>query len=134
MITVRRVGEVTQLKMARTVLGWPLYAVCAYFVDGLLLDTGPPAVQRELRGVLADLPVHVAVNTHAHEDHVGNNALLAERGVTPFAHPLAIPLIAAPPHLQLYRQIVWGVPVPAAARPVPEELATPRYRFRVLHT
>ena len=134
MITVRRVGEVTQLKMARTVLGWPLYAVCAYFVDGLLLDTGPPAVQRELRGVLADLPVHVAVNTHAHEDHVGNNALLAERGVTPFAHPLAIPLIAAPPHLQLYRQIVWGVPVPAAARPVPEDLATPRYRFRVLHT
>lgn len=53
----------------------------AYVLDGLLIDTGPPVVGPQLRRLLADLDLLQVVNTHAHEDHVGNNELL--RGPCP---------------------------------------------------
>ena len=134
MIQIRRFGDVTQLRMARTVFGRPLYVACAYFVDGLLLDTGPPIVAHELRRLIAGMEVHQAVNTHAHEDHVGNNPVLQEIGIVPLAHPLALPLIAHPPVQQLYRRVVWGAHPPGSAKPLGDEIATRRFHFRIIHT
>jgi len=133
-IRVRRYGEIVQLAMARTILGRPLFVVCAYAVDGLLWDTGPPAITAEFRRRLADLEIRQAVLSHAHEDHVGSNGVLAARGIVPRAHALALPALAHPPRLQLYRRIVWGIPAPSTAAVVEPDVATPRYHFRVLHT
>lgn len=73
MIRIRRAGDITQLAMARTVAGRPLYIACAYYLDGLLLDTGPPATAGELAQLFSTLDVRQVVLTHAHEDHAGGN-------------------------------------------------------------
>lgn len=134
MIHIQRFGDVAQLRMGRTVLGRPLYIACAYFVDGLLLDNGPPAVDRELRHLLSKMGIRNAVITHAHEDHVGNNMLLERLGIVPLAHPLALPLLSQPPYQHLYRRVVWGRQSPSTAQPLTNEIATRRYHFQVLHT
>lgn len=61
MIRIRRAGDVTQLAMARTVFGRPLYVACAYYIDGLLLDNGPSIVEGEFARLFAQLEVRQAV-------------------------------------------------------------------------
>jgi len=134
MIRTRRLGDVTQLAMARTVLGRPLYIACAYYLDGLLLDDGPPVTAGELAHLLSDLDVRQAVLTHAHEDHAGANPLLLSRGITPLAHPLALDALAHPPHQRPYQRFVWGRHPVSSAIPIGDEILTPHHRFRVLHT
>lgn len=134
MIRVRRFGDVTQLAMARTVLGRPLYVACAYYLDGLLLDDGPPITSAELLRVLSGLEVRQAALTHAHEDHAGATHLLRSRGITPLAHPLALDVLAHPPRQRPYQWITWGRQPASSALPIGDELATRTHRFRVLHT
>lgn len=134
MIRIYRVGDVTQLAMARTVFGRPLYVACAYYIDGLLLDNGPSIVEGEFARLFAQMDVRQAVLSHAHEDHAGNNPFLVARGLVPQAHPLALRVLAHPPHQRPYQWIVWGRHPASSAAPVGEELATRRYRFRVVHT
>lgn len=134
MIRLRRVGDVTQLAMARTVLGRPLYVACAYYVDGLLVDNGPPVTQGELAQLLAQMEVRHAVLTHAHEDHAGANPVLQSRGITPLAHPLSLDALAHPPHQRPYQWLVWGRHPASSAIPLGEEVRTRAYHFRVIHT
>ncbi len=134
MVRVRRIGDVVQFTMGRIVLGQPLYLVAAYYADGLLVDTGPPAVAREFARAVAGLPLSSVILTHAHEDHAGNSPLLAARGLQPLAHPLALPLLRHPPRQYVYQRAVWGRQPPSDAAPAPAEIATPRLRLRVLHT
>lgn len=134
MIRIRRAGDVTQLAMARTVFGRPLYVACAYYVDGLLLDDGPPVTAPELSRILVGLDVRQAILTHAHEDHAGATPLLERRGITPLAHPLALGILAHPPHQRPYQWITWGRQPVSRAAAIGEEVATRQYRFRVLHT
>ena len=55
----------------------------------LLIDNGLGAITDSLvetANALAGRPVDFVVNTHAHGDHVGSNAALADNGATVFAH------------------------------------------------
>jgi glyoxylase-like metal-dependent hydrolase (beta-lactamase superfamily II) len=136
MVRVRAVGPVTQFRMARTVAGRPLYWVCAYWVDGLLIDTGCAHTAAEFVAALGGYRIEWIVNTHHHEDHVGGNAAVAALvGVPVRIHPLGIHRLRHPePHLPFYRQVVWGVPPPTDPQPLGEEIRTERYAFRVIHT
>ncbi len=140
LIDCRRHHEVTQFVMGRVVDGRPVYTMACYYVDGLLIDTGPVHVAGEIPAAFAEFPVHTIVNTHHHEDHIGNNAVFQEKlGVGPaLAHEKAVPRIVDPRiwtgRLQPYQHFVWGAPPPSAARPIGEEVRTESYTFRVLHT
>lgn len=132
---VRRHGPVTEFLMGPTVFGRPAMPFRCYLVDGLLIDTGPPNQAPDVARLLREFPVRQVVNTHHHEDHAGNNALItATTGITPRAHALAVPLLAALPPIQLYRRLTWGEARDAVARPLGDVLETERYAFRVLHT
>lgn len=134
MLQVTRIGHVVRLRMGRTVFGRPLYVACAYYVDGLLIDTGPPVSGPELRRFVHSLDIHQVALTHAHEDHVGNAPVLRERGLTPQAHPLGLPSIARPPAQRIYQRVVWGVQLASSARPLEDELVTRHLAFKVIHT
>lgn len=134
MIRLRRAGPVTQIAMARAVLGRPLYVVCAYYLDGLLVDTGPPATSRELDRLLNQMDVRDVVLSHAHEDHTGANRLLQVRGLTPLAHPLALDVLAHPPSQRPYQRITWGRQAASTAKPIGEEIATRDFHFRIVPT
>jgi len=129
-------GEVRYFRMARTVLGRAVYWTGVYLVDGLLVDSGPPNLARDVRRLVGELGVRQCVTTHHHEDHSGNHGLLArELHITPLAHPSAVARLAEPEgRPQLYRRVAWGARPPVSVAPLAEQLETPHFRFQVIHT
>jgi ribonuclease/clavin/mitogillin len=94
------------------------YTVSAYLVRGVLVDTGFPHAGGELAALIDRVPVRGAIVTHAHEDHAGNVALLAARGVPILAGAETLARLQGRPAVPLYRRVVWGRP---AALPSPIE-------------
>ena len=70
-------GEVIRLRVARKLVGRSAYFTAAYWVDGLLVDTGCAHTARQLSQAVKDWHVTQIVNTHSHEDHIGANAAVA---------------------------------------------------------
>ena len=136
MIERQDFGEVVKLKMSRDVPGPIRYHTSCYWVDGLLIDTGCAHCSREFGRATADLPLSQVVNTHCHEDHIGNNRQCQDRGATLYAHALALPYLAAPRALKLhpYRHIFWGTPRPSMAATIGETVATEHHEFQVIPT
>lgn len=140
MIETAQFGPVTRLTMGRLLGGRPVYTMACYFVDGLLVDTGPVHVAAEIPAALGPFPVLTVVNTHHHEDHIGNNALVQQHfGTGPvLAHALAVPLITDTAswsgRLLPYQHLAWGAPPPSQAAPIPDVLAVGRRRYDVIHT
>lgn len=128
-------GAIVQVEVARTFLGRPLHHVSCYLIDGLLIDTGPPATAAALARWAASRPISTIVVTHHHEDHCGGAQLLARRlGVPILAPPRTVSILAAFPRIPAYRRLVWGQPGSVTASPLPEVVETERYRFRVVPT
>src|SRR2546428_12836312 len=129
-------GDVRYFRMARTVLGRAIYWTGVYLVDGLLVDSGPPNLARDVRRLVSELAVRQCVTTHHHEDHSGNHGLLAaELRITTLAHPNSVSRLAVgDSHPPLYRRVAWGGRPPAPAAPPGEGLETSRFRFRVIDT
>lgn len=138
MICSETIGEVRGFRLARAIMGRPLYYTAAYWVDGLMIDTGCYYTVSELVSALEHLKVERIVNTHGHEDHIGANAALKKRfGAEILAHPLAIPVLVTSrkqKHLNAYQVVMWGYPEPSSASPVPGTIETPHHRFEVIHT
>ncbi len=115
------------------------YAVC-YLVDGsLMIDTGFPWAHRRLKKTLidigADRTITTVVNTHYHEDHTGNNDLIAQLCEAQIlAHSEAIPEIRFPIDLPWYRSFLFGPSQIAEAAPIGSVIATEHLRFEIIYT
>lgn len=142
MIQVEQHGSVTVIRMARAVLGRPLYWTAAYWLDGLLIDTGPRCTADELVRVLDKVPVHQIAITHGHEDHIGGLAALVQRfpAAQVYAARPTLPLIENPELLgmQRYRRLIWGKPTPFTGAhsldEVEDLLRTPQFILRAIET
>jgi glyoxylase-like metal-dependent hydrolase (beta-lactamase superfamily II) len=128
-------GPITRIRLARTFFGRPLYSVCAYLVDGVLIDNGPPATARQLVRWLRPRPPRLVLNTHYHEDHSGANAALQRKfGVRVLAPAASLSRLADFYRLPFYRALVWGQPGDVKVEAMPEVVDTGRYRFHVVPT
>lgn len=142
MIHVEQHGQIVAIRMSRSIFGRPFWWTTAYWVDGLLIDTGPRFAVRALLHALRNLPVDQIVLTHAHEDQMGGLLALLQQypKVRIYAAPRALPILADPERiaLPLYRRIVWGRPQPCRVAvsldTVDNLIRTATYRFRVLET
>jgi glyoxylase-like metal-dependent hydrolase (beta-lactamase superfamily II) len=129
--------QVVKLRMARALLGKPFYSTAAYWVDGLLIDTGCAHTTSQFIAALKGWHVDQVVNTHSHEDHIGANADVQEIfRCSILAHPDALPILQDPrlQPLQPYRRLFWGWPRPSQGAPLGEWVDTEHYRFQVINT
>ncbi len=78
LISVESIGEVKKFRMARSILGRPVYYTAAYWLDDLLIDTGCSHTTQELLSAVKGLDLYLVVNTHSHEDHIVANSALSE--------------------------------------------------------
>lgn len=135
MLNVIDHGTVIEFKTSRTICGRPLYPAHIFYLDGLLIDTGPPHAAGEVRTVADNFPVKQVAITHQHEDHTGNCRFFAqELGIPVYAHPDTIKIISRPPRIPLYRHVLWGAQPPSSALPLGKKIITDRYALDVIHT
>lgn len=128
-------GAILRVEAARTFLGRSIHHVYCYLVDGLLIDTGPPATARAMARWAANRRIDRVVVTHHHEDHSGGAALLARQLTVPILAPLpTASILAAFPRIPAYRRLVWGQPASVTVAPLGDTIETGRYRFRVVPT
>ncbi|MFN8469102.1 MAG: MBL fold metallo-hydrolase [Caldilineaceae bacterium] len=142
MIDVEQHGSVRVFRMARSVFGRPLYWTAAYWLDGLLIDTGPTCTAPQLAKLLADVPVRQIAITHAHEDHIGGLHLLRRQfpSAVVYAPRLALPLLEEPDKIgmQPYRRVFWGTPEPCTGvcslDDVDDRIAAGEFSLRAIET
>jgi glyoxylase-like metal-dependent hydrolase (beta-lactamase superfamily II) len=142
MIDVEQHGSVRAFRMARSLFGRPLYWTAAYWVDGLLIDTGPACTAHQLVRLLAGTPVHQIAITHAHEDHIGGLHLLRRQypNAPIYAPRQAIPLIEDPDKIEMqpYRRLIWGTPMACegvcSLDEVDDRIRTPEFLLRAIET
>jgi glyoxylase-like metal-dependent hydrolase (beta-lactamase superfamily II) len=135
-IRLEHEGPITAIRMTSLFLGIPLFKVYAFFVDGLLIDTGFTHGRDRFLELLDKLHPETIVNTHHHEDHTGNNFWITKKdGLLPLAHPKALSYLQTPSHwVSFYRRVVWGCPKPSDTKAVDSEIRTSKFRFLVIPT
>lgn len=115
----------------------PHWTSC-YFVDGVLIDSGPPRGVEEFREFIISIDpdnVKLCILTHSHEDHAGGAHLLREEFEIPiYASKEAIPILREGYTYPEYRKIAWGselLPVETILTPNPIYSET-KYCFDLL--
>ncbi len=129
-------GPVSLIRMVSGLAGLPLFKVYAFFVDGLLIDTGFARGRDRFLKLLDTLRPEVVVNTHHHEDHTGNNFWVTKKyGLLPLAHSRTSSYLKSPSQwVPFYRRVVWGCPQPSKTSPLDSEVRSSKFRFLVIPT
>lgn len=128
---------VLRFVMSRRLFGKDLYRSACYLADGLLVDSGISHRKKDFVESLSGFPVASIVNTHAHEDHIGANAVLQEtRRIPVYAHEDALPILLNPKKLYLlpYQRFFFGEPSPSVGQPIGDTFLTERHAFQVLYS
>ncbi|MEM3616506.1 MAG: MBL fold metallo-hydrolase [Candidatus Bathyarchaeia archaeon] len=105
--------------------GEPYYWTTFYYYNGLVVDTGCPHTAEEAAKFIEDMRLNVraVLLTHHHEDHCGGAPIFRERfGIEVFASQKSLEILAKPPEIPTYRQVVWGQPKPVKATPLKETI------------
>ncbi len=88
------------------------YGVHAYTVRGVLIDTGFPAVGRELLTFVRERGIRGAMVTHAHEDHAGNVERLAAAGLPLWIDRRTRRAVESGGRIGFYRHFTWQAMTP----------------------
>lgn len=117
------------------------YAVIYFVDDELFFDTGYSWANRTLKNKIfksIDLErVKFIINSHAHEDHTGNNLLFARTfpNSKTYAHKLALMNVFFPPPKPWYRRFLFGPEDATSVSEIPSELNLQSKRLlKVIHT
>lgn len=125
--------DLQQIEVIHTMAGQTL-RISVYFIDGLLIDTGPSRKSEQLLPVFNKLPIERVVCTHHHEDHTGLAFFLAEKQVPIYMHELGKELCATEAKMPFYRRVYWGKRRPFQASIIEDTFSTEQYTWDVLHT
>ncbi|MGC8763908.1 MAG: MBL fold metallo-hydrolase [Acidobacteriota bacterium] len=106
--------------------------VYAYAVDDVLVDAASYSLRKPFWAYFARRLPRLVVLTHLHEDHCGNAAALAARGVRVLAPAASLAQAGVEPRLPLYRRLIWGRRPPFPAAPLPPRVETGRHTLQVL--
>lgn len=109
--------------------------VSVYFIDGLLVDTGPPKNLGKLTPILHEWKINEVILTHHHEDHTGGARWIQDTKEVPiYIHETGVNLCTSRMKLPFYRKVFWGERASFEAQPVRQLFKTPTYTWDVIHT
>lgn len=104
-------GPIKSLQMGVGYFGPPPVQVYAYLVDGLLIDTGPPKLAKQMVAWLEQQTFHQLFVTHHHEDHSGNvNAIQNQFNNKSFASYKCAQLVKNKIYTSISQKLFWGTP------------------------
>jgi len=117
---------------------YPYFTSC-YLVDGLLIDSGAPGGENDLREFVKSLNHNQMIDkcfiTHTHEDHAGGAHMLnTEFGIPIFTSEKAIDFLKKGNTYPEYRQAAWGpelLPVNGEYIDKPIITKSKKYRFEL---
>jgi ribonuclease/clavin/mitogillin len=117
----------------------PFWTSC-FLIDGLLVDTGAPGGENDLKKFVKSLDrehmVKKCLITHSHEDHCGGAAMLqSEFNIPIYASKKAVPKLKKEKSYPEYRKITWGFPYhPFDAISIEESILTcsNKYKFDLI--
>lgn len=137
-VTQVKISNVATRAISRLGGGYD-YSTLYLIKNKLLIDTGFCWAKRSLgqyilsRGL--DQTLEVTVNTHSHEDHIGNNDVIERlTNSAIYAHPKAIATIRHPRKLPWYRSFMFGTNAPSNVEAAPTQLTCDELRFEILET
>lgn len=121
------------------IMPYPYFTSC-YLIDGLLIDSGAPGGENDLREFVKSLNhdqmIEKCFITHAHEDHAGGAHMLnKEFGIPIYTSNKTIDLLKKGNTYPEYRQIAWGsklLPVNAELIDKPIITKSKKYKFEIL--
>jgi glyoxylase-like metal-dependent hydrolase (beta-lactamase superfamily II) len=137
MLKVNEQESVTLFYMGRSPLGFLLYPVYSFLVGDTLIDTGTNRADKGFLDALKGRTIVKIVNTHHHEDHIGNNADIQEQfGIPIYAHQSALPYLENPRlnNLRLYQRIVWDWPKSSKGTAIGQSIIAGKYNFEVINS
>lgn len=108
---------------------YPYWTSC-YLVDGLLIDSGAPGGEKDLREFIRSLTPDKMIDkcfiTHTHEDHAGGAHMLnKEFGIPIYTGEKAREILKRGRRYPDYRQIAWGIKLlPVNAKAINNQLIT----------
>ena len=129
MLSTKQSGDVTAICMGRSIGKFVPYKVHAFLIGDTLIDTGTIYAQREFAELLKGCHISTIINTHHHEDHIGNNRFVQDMfASTIYAHPDALG------NLRFYQRFVWDCPEPSQGKPIGYSITCSGHTFEVLQT
>lgn len=131
---IRKHNDIEMVKMSVNPL-FRVMAVYLYFIDGLLVDTGPSIRKRRLIPIFQSWDIDQVVITHHHEDHAGMAPWLAKHTeATIYGHEKTVAIVNKRARIPWYRNLFSGPRnkfEAVAYRPV---IKTAKYEFYPIET
>ncbi|MFD2211654.1 MBL fold metallo-hydrolase [Virgibacillus halophilus] len=112
-----------------------LMSVHLYYIDGMLVDTGPRIQKQQLKKVFSAWNVQQVALTHSHEDHTGMASWIAKhKNADIFCHERMVKAAARKAHLPWYRELFIGPRFGFSAQAYPNVLQTSKHQFLPIET
>lgn len=109
--------------------------VYVYWVDGILIDSGPYRFQNGIDGFCSGRRLDKIVHTHYHEDHTGNTGYLSNKYKMPaYIAPLHLEECKKAGRLPFYRRVFWGKRPAFNPLPLPTIIENGTTHFKVIPT
>lgn len=111
----------------------PKLAVNLFHVDGLLIDTGPSRMSKEVFRELNTKDIDQIFITHHHEDHTGNVAQLSKHFDCPvYGSDRCADMMKNPPKISFAQYAIWGNRAPYHDIKPTSTLHTKQYAFQLI--
>jgi endoribonuclease LACTB2 len=115
-------------------MGSSLNVFC-YFVDGMLIDSGPHRMEKEISDFCSLYRPDKIVHTHYHEDHTGNTSYLMSKFAIPsYIHLESLDICQDKSKIPFYRLAFWGTRKNFRPQTLADFVENNHSRFEVIHT
>lgn len=116
-------------------LGGVKLNVCAFEVDGILIDTGAQRLLEQFKSFFHEMDVDKVVITHFHEDHTGGAAYLQNTfGLPIYMNEMMIDSCTKKADYPFYRKVFWGSRAPFQAKPIGDTFSSRNATWKVIQT